>query len=139
MSVKVTTPLCVEASLASFRADLFASLCCQSMKLHNPIGPASPVLQRCRLLLVPPHNPVQNARAPRAPASLSYYITSTCAKRGRGLVNAAVTRASRVNTKKPIGSSAGSRAPLKSLSPRALYLPEHPHFCLSEVAHGRHL
>lgn len=36
--------------------------------------------------------------------STSYYITSTCAKRRRQLVNIVVTRASRVLTQKPIGS-----------------------------------
>lgn len=109
-SVKVTTPLYSDASLTIFRANLFASCCCPSRKLRNTIGRDCLVSLKRRLWLAPLYNPPQNAKAPKSASSLSYYITSTCAKRPRGLVKTAVTRASRVYTKKPIGSSAGSRA-----------------------------
>lgn len=117
MSINITTPLDTEASTTNFPANLFASFCCLSEPLHNTIGPAHSVLQKCGLLLVPQYNPVQNARAARPPSSVSYYITSTCAKRRLRLVNRNVTRASSVNTKKPIGSSTGSRVPHKSQEP----------------------
>lgn len=117
MSVNVATPLDTEDSTANFRASLFASFCCLSKPLRNTIGPAHSELQKRGLLLVPQYNPVLNARAARPPSSISYYITSTCAKRRLRLVNRVVTRASRVNTKKPIGSSTESRVALKGQEP----------------------
>lgn len=129
-SINVTTPLHTEASTTNFRDNLFASSCCLSKPLHNTIGPARSVLQKCGLLLVPQYNPVQNARAARPPSSVSYYITSTCAKRRLRLVNRVVTRASSVNTKKPIGSSTRSRVPHKSQEP----LPTSSTYCYIRIS-----
>lgn len=136
VSVNVTTPPDTEESTANFRANLFASFCCLSKPLHNAIGPAHSELQKRGLLLVPQYNPVQNARAARPPSSISYYITSTCAKRRLRLVNRVVTRASRVNAKKPIGSSTESRAALKGREP----LPTSSTYIrISVLEKGRHL
>lgn len=141
-SVKMTTPLDTEtlqpAIHVAYSQDFpVRQISCTTLLVH----PSTAFKIYC-MQLAPPLLSLQKARARKPACSISYYITSTCWERRRVLVKAAVTRAFRVNTMKPIGCCIQSRVPSKSqgLLPTSVVLNStSAFFYLRETKHSRHL
>lgn len=133
-SVKVATPLEAEAALAVCRANLFASFSCPSRKLHNTIGSGCSVWQQCCLLLAPPCSPTLMPGHRSLPSP--YHITLRQRVQSDGCDWS-------IRLKRGLPGQIPSRLLVlhwvtrtRQEPPRALYLPEHPHFCFSERRTG---